>query len=616
MTPRACVLVLLAAACGGGGDPAAPPDRATGAPEPSRPQPDVELPRSIALVPPPVDVVGTRAAIDAWPRIVPGIEARAFTSHDRTGGNDDGFAGTYSELYEENGEHVIFDAYGPGVLRTLWFTSDVDGDGPLPEKMVRFYFDDEPKPRFAIDANALFAGKTAPFFAPLVADNQSSSGGFASWVPLVYRRRLVITTEVRAGFYQAFYDTLPPDWDVESTRAGAGADPLTARFAETDFSTQPLEVVPLDHALSGAGTIDVLRFEPSVPPTKAELQSARIRIWFDGAVDPQVDVPLGTFFGSGLGEATVRALPWTMAPGRYESRFPMPYWEGARIAVTGLAGTLSLHLGGPTEPRAEVGTFTAVYSDSDPTTPGVDHPYVDLAGAGKLVGTVLTVEPPAPDVKQWWEGDLTSVVDDLATPNISGTGHEDDHLGGWSNEFLERPFSLPMQGCPKTNILDQPVSGQTNADATMYRLYPGIPFLRRIRHSTEHGTGNGRQARYASVAFLYRQPRVRLVMTGEVALEGPLDGRVHRLSIARDNAGVKLRRRYDPSRPRQRARVEVDGVTVGLWYVAEGTSAKTSAEGDYFLPPQVTEGKAAIDVRVVPDPEANATALEAWSVLR
>jgi hypothetical protein len=608
---------VVIAACGDPGDPATPRSTVSGDPSasPAQDAGDDDGARPLATIEPPVDVVSTDGAIASWPRIVPGVEARAFTSYDRTGGNDDGFAGTWSELYEDGrGEHTIFDAFGPGVLRTLWFTSAVDGNGPLPEKLVRFYFDDEATARITVDADALFAGTKTPFVKPLVAGNQESSGGFASWAPLVYRRRLRITTEVRAGFYQAFYDTFPADWDVASSRESAVAGGLVARFAQTGFSTLPLAEVPLEHAIEGEGTIDVLRFEPEAPPSTSELQSARIRIWFDGALDPQVDVPLGMFFGSGLGEADVRALAWTMAPGRYESRFPMPFWKGARLAVTGLAGRLLLHTAPALEPREEIGTFTAVYRESKPTTPGVDHPYVDVDGAGKLVATVLTVEPEAPADKQWWEGDLRSWIDDRTTPGIAGTGHEDDHLGGWSNEFLERPFSLPMQGCPKTVILDQPAGGQTNADATMYRLYPGIPFLRRLRHSTEHGPSNTRASSYASAAFLYRQPRVRLVKTDAVTLPSPPGRSTHRLAIESDNVGVKLRWSYAPAGGRQRADVIVDGVRVGAWYVVEASAATGAADADFFLPPQVTKGKRAIDVTIVPAASFSATALEAWSV--
>lgn len=573
--------------------------------------------RPLSRIAPPVDVVGTDSAIAQWPRIVPGVEARAVTSYDRTGGNEDGFSGAYSVLYDDpDGEHVIFDAFGPGALRTIWFTSDVDGNSPLGLGRVRFYFDDETTPRFDLDANDVFRGDVAPFSSPLVAQNHQSSGGFASWVPLVFRERLRITTEKRAGFYQVFYDTFPRDWDVTSTPANASPDePLTRRFSATGFSSETLTPVSLDYTTTGAGTIDVLRFEPDVPTSADQMQNAHIRIWFDGADAPQVDVPLVLFFGSGLGETTIHAIPWTMESGRWESRFPMPYFEGVRFAIEGMTGKLSIHTGPALSPRSDVGTFTVIHSVSAPTTPDSDHVYADVTGAGKIVGTVLAVDPGLPSNKKWWEGDLSSFVDDRAYPNIHGTGHEDDHLGGWSNEFLERPFSLPMQGCPKTIILEAPPGGQVNAEATMYRLYPGIPFLRHVHHATEHGTNDNRQANYTSATFLYFQPRVRLVPSGAVATQ-PLSGtQRYQLPIEPTNVGVKLRRTYDAKLPQQRAHVVVDGVSIGPWYASDTIAGGPGTDDDLFISPQITAGKASIAIEITPETAFDLSHLEAWSVL-
>jgi hypothetical protein len=57
------------------------------------------------------------------PNIYPNVQSYYLSSYDRTGGNDDGFRGTYSQLYvDDNGEHVIFDANGPGCVYNLRFT--------------------------------------------------------------------------------------------------------------------------------------------------------------------------------------------------------------------------------------------------------------------------------------------------------------------------------------------------------------------------------------------------------------------------------------------------------------------------------------------------------------
>ena len=50
---------------------------------------------------------------DQLPVLMEGTQVRQVSSHDRSGGNDDGFNGTYSALYvDENGEYVLFDEVG------------------------------------------------------------------------------------------------------------------------------------------------------------------------------------------------------------------------------------------------------------------------------------------------------------------------------------------------------------------------------------------------------------------------------------------------------------------------------------------------------------------------
>lgn len=76
--------------------------------------------------------VHTIQAIEDYPRLRTDVQAHYLSSYDRSGGNDDGFDGTYSAHYvDERGEHVIFDVKGPGTLYNLWFTSRVNGRSPL-----------------------------------------------------------------------------------------------------------------------------------------------------------------------------------------------------------------------------------------------------------------------------------------------------------------------------------------------------------------------------------------------------------------------------------------------------------------------------------------------------
>ena len=89
-----------------------------------------------------------------YPRLRSDTQAHYVSSYDRTGGNDDGFDGTYSALYvDESGEHVIFDVKGPGMLYNLWFTSRMNGRSPLGWGRIKFYFDDEASPRIDMDVD-------------------------------------------------------------------------------------------------------------------------------------------------------------------------------------------------------------------------------------------------------------------------------------------------------------------------------------------------------------------------------------------------------------------------------------------------------------------------------
>jgi hypothetical protein len=581
-----------------------------------------------------------------WPRLLVGVESREVSSFDRAGGNDDGFAGTYSALYvDAKGEQVIFDALGPGRLDTLWFTSSVSGTAPLGIGRVRFYLDDAAAPAAVADADQLFAGGVAGFPPSLVFDNHESTGGFVSYVPITFARRLRITTERRASFYSAQYETFPADAVVASWSPSAPVDARALGFVP-DTGGDDGEAVPLDSERTGPGLITKLTFLPAAPASADALRAARVRIWWEDEADPGVDCPVDAFFGSALGEASVASLAFTMAPGRWESHLPMPFWRRARIQITGVDGRLFLRVAANPYDETSTAHLRVKWRQELPTTPGADFEYLTYAGAGRLVATVVAVEPPDATIdKQWWEGDLRSYADGRRTPAIQGTGYEDDHFGGWSNEFFSTPFSLPLNGEPLAHILDH--NGQYNGDVTLYRVWRGIPFLSEVRHSVEHGTENVRQVNESAATFFYGEPRPWLVdsdaldvcdaaaraahsltVAGETQLPplaSAFEGRAYRepvtmchhehtgaatftLSVSPDNAGVLLRRAYDQARGRQRAVVSVDGTVAGTWYVAESNVTLRWAERDFFIPPALTRGRASLAITIAPQPEVDLAA--------
>src|SRR3954468_10325270 len=58
------------------------------------------------------------------PDMRPGAVTRQFSSFDRTGGNNDGFNGTYSCLRTTPAGCVIAERTGPGQIDSMWFTRD------------------------------------------------------------------------------------------------------------------------------------------------------------------------------------------------------------------------------------------------------------------------------------------------------------------------------------------------------------------------------------------------------------------------------------------------------------------------------------------------------------
>ena len=118
------------------------------------------------------------------PRIYPNVESYYLSSYDRTGANDDGFRGTYSQLYvDDAGEHVIFEEDGPGCVYNFWFT----GTGrDLHWGKLKFYFDNEKTPRIECQAKDFFSGQYLPFVDPLVTHSFISSGGFSCSAPVPF----------------------------------------------------------------------------------------------------------------------------------------------------------------------------------------------------------------------------------------------------------------------------------------------------------------------------------------------------------------------------------------------------------------------------------------------
>jgi len=100
------------------------------------------------------------SSLDNLPRYCGDSKSLQVSSYDRTGGNNDGFAGTYSFIRRDaDSALVIFDAKGKGVIHRIWTptpTSDT----------VDFYLGDTSKITFSMKFSDLFSGDSHPFTPP------------------------------------------------------------------------------------------------------------------------------------------------------------------------------------------------------------------------------------------------------------------------------------------------------------------------------------------------------------------------------------------------------------------------------------------------------------------
>jgi Protein of unknown function (DUF2961) len=234
---------------------------------------------------------------------------------------------------------------------------------------------------------------------------------------------------------------------------------------------------------------------------------------FDGR--RTVDVPVGEFFGSGLGPARVRSLLFALDEdphGWASSWWPMPFRRSAvvtlrnasrtpiRAAEVRLTAARSGRWRTALRPDGDAGYFHA-YGRRGATKRGRDWTFLRTRGAGTFMGVTQTMA--GPDPPYYLEGNERAWVDGSVRPLIQGTGTEDFYLGGWY--FYKRTFTEALSGSP---VLGSPATGCPRPTCrTAYRLLvaDAVPFDRSIRYEIEHGPRNEVKALYGSTAYWYQR---------------------------------------------------------------------------------------------------------------
>lgn len=163
-----------------------------------------------------------------------------------------------------------------------------------------------------------------------------------------------------------------------------------------------------------------------------------LRMFWDGADQPSVEVPLGDFFGLGWSAyAPLRSKYVVSAPYcALNTYWPMPFGRHARITLENLSDVdailyyyIDYAVGAIPE---DAMYFHSTWRRSNPVEDGI-HRILEVEGAGKYVGTYMAVGVTHPG---WWgEGEFKFYLDDdVEFPTICGTGTEDFFGGAWDFE--------------------------------------------------------------------------------------------------------------------------------------------------------------------------------------
>ncbi|MHC8948795.1 glycoside hydrolase family 172 protein [Sphingobacterium hungaricum] len=461
--------------------------------------------------------------VSLLPQYVSESVVKQESSYDRTGGNNDGFEGTYSYLSKDSkGNMILFEQRGKGVLERIWTPTPTDDT-------LDFYFDQEKIPRLSIRFRDLFTGKVYPFIQPIVG---KKVGGFYSYLPLPYEKGLkIVFRGEKILFHQFQYRELPASQQVTTFTKSLSKDDdealnkavevwnygnhsvasLYAGRTEVVAKTQELrsnQSIALAEINEG-GRILGIEID-SAHLFKGKLRDIALRITWDDDRTGAVFAPVAEFFGYSFGQVSMQSLLLGVnRQGKLYAYFPMPFDNKAKVELVHLAG---VDFGKPISIRSKIiyskeprdkhkeGKFYAYWKREEPAL-GSYYDFLKVKGKGHYVGTILQAQATDfTNFTEFFEGDDSTSVDGLMT--VHGTGSEDYFNGGWYAQpagWVE-PISGQIHGCLYYSL----PQGRTGA----YRFFLSdkMPFNKEFYHGIEHGpVNNNRPVDYSSLALYYAE---------------------------------------------------------------------------------------------------------------
>ncbi len=455
--------------------------------------------------------------------------------------NSDGFGGepipNFQQVLREPdadgiGEYLMADVDGPGAIVRLW-TAAIGGE-------VRMYIDGAEAPVYEGSANDFFHRPYDRFeeFKDIDAETfgRTVYQRDASYAPIPFAKhlRVVWTGNVKQiHFYELQVRLYDQDASVQSFRpedlrtyrdtieraVGILADPDERMKRDSSGKSFEVEVAPSQRQtvaeFEGSQAIEQLTIRLDASEMDKALRQTVLAVTFDGYPWPQVQSPVGDFFGAAPGINPYQSLPFTVRPdGTMVCRFVMPFERSCKVELVNLGD----------QTVEATGNVAAMPRDWDDRSMHfrarwrVDHdligsnrevqdlPFLLAHGQGVYVGTAAYLlnpnEVPTPYGNWWGEGDEKIFVDGEATPSIFGTGSEDYFNYSWSSPDI---FLYPYCGQPRND-------GPGNRGfVTNYRwhILDPIPFRQSIRFYMElfsHERTEGMS--YARIGYHYARPGV------------------------------------------------------------------------------------------------------------
>ena len=582
------------------------------------------------------------------------IMVHQFSSHNKHGLNGDENWPLYRD---DNGDDVIFDAVGPGCIRSMW------GTNFEPDAILKFYFNGEKDPRYKINQIDFYKGKHPDFPPPLVSYEKRGMWGdrpFAgnSFVPIPFEKSLIIAVEGKSRFFHIIYEQYPYKTPTSTFSGNENHSALLDCFkrnGEAPIRSEGLKVINTSQKNIAPGqTLTLLKLEDTSGIIRKIIieadgsvdffQNSHIRMKWDKHLRWDVLAPIGIFFGSAVKADNMRSLPLRVEKletgrVRLSCYFPMPFWDSAEIEWQ----NKSLHQMAPLEAKIYISTnsiepkkgnyFTTLYHEGQ-TIYGHDWLLFEGLGTGWFAGVVQSMQ-----MEHYCEGDEHFYLDGVISPQLNGTGSEDYYLACfWPDIDFDMPFGCVVGDVYKEGGGHQLGSYHIPSCYSRYHLEAPIPFYSSINARIQHGGLSHILSNYRSLAFCYINKRPSMLQTDFIDVGNPASekahgyqtshsspvtaviaypegeyfevgfddkGRYHSkgeiefvVSIDADNDGVRLRRRIDQKFPRQTAHVYIDGEYAGCWRHGYQNENLRWFDSDFDIHPEYTKGKNSLSVKL------------------